>query len=198
MKDISTKKYGRCPAIYCITNLVTGYVYVGSTVNLYRRLIHHRAQLLLNRHSNLHLQRSFNNNGIDNFTIEVLEFCEKDSKELYHKEGLYCLQYDKLYNQHTIEEISFGHTWTLNDEVKKKMSNIKKGKIPKNLNYIQQKHRRKIIKIVDEKITETFDSCTDAAKSLNMKPNTFNLYIGKKLGRKKSKYFPKNTRYEYV
>jgi len=196
MKNINIKKYKRRPGIYCITNTINNYVYVGSTVNLYARLIHHRAHLISNKHSNPYLQNAFNKYGINNFKIKILEFCNKDKKELYAKECYYCKQYNYLYNIATIEEISFGRTIKFSKEAILKMSNSKKGKTPKNLKDIQQKRRRKIKKIVNEIVVEIYDSCTDAAKSLNMTPNLFTLYIGRKL-KQSSKYFSKNTRYEY-
>lgn len=197
MKDINTKNYKQISAIYCIKNIINENVYIGSTTNLYRRLIHHRAMLLQNKHSNSHLQKAFNKYGLENFKIEILELCEKDKKQLCIKECNYCKQYDKLYNLKTIEELSFGFTRTISPESRKKQSLKLKGKIPKNLKDIQQQRRRKIKKIMNEKIVEIFNSCTEAAKSLNMTTNLFTLYIGKKLDKKPSKYFPKNVRYEY-
>lgn len=198
MKNITTKLYSKSPGIYKIINTKTGYVYVGSTVNLYRRLIHHRAELEQNRHCNSHLQNSFNLHGIDNFKIEILENCRRDQRQLYERECFYCKKEPKTFNTRTIESLSFGFTRTISEESRKKQSLKLKGKIPKNLSDIQKIHRRKIGKFIEGNLVEIFESCKLAADSIGMKPNCFHQYIGMKLGKKGSKYFKTNVKYEYI
>lgn len=65
--------------IYKITNLVTNDFYIGSAVKLSRRIYRHRSELKNNTHSNLILQRAVNKYGMDNFIVECLEFCQKES-----------------------------------------------------------------------------------------------------------------------
>lgn len=66
-----TKKSG----IYKIRNIVTGKVYVGSAVNLHKRLLQHKNSLKNNIHKSLKLQNSYNKHGIDNFIYEIIEEC---------------------------------------------------------------------------------------------------------------------------
>ena len=72
-KDI-LKKSG----IYKITNTVNGKFYIGSSTNLGNRFSVHKTTLKNNYHDNQYLQNSYNKYGGENFTIEVVEFCEKN------------------------------------------------------------------------------------------------------------------------
>jgi group I intron endonuclease len=71
--------------IYQIRNLVNGKVYVGSAVNIERRLYRHKYQLHNNKHDNEYLQRSWNKYGENIFAFEVLEFV-KDAEVLLERE----------------------------------------------------------------------------------------------------------------
>lgn len=59
--------------IYKITNLVTGKIYIGSAVNIKRRLRRHFNYLEQNIHPNRHLQSSYNKYGPYLFIGECLE-----------------------------------------------------------------------------------------------------------------------------
>lgn len=60
--------------IYKITNLVNGKFYIGSTKGkLQRRISAHLAKLRYDKHYNIHLQKSWNKYGENNFKFEILE-----------------------------------------------------------------------------------------------------------------------------
>src|SRR5216683_1998974 len=59
--------------IYRITCAVTGKIYIGSAINLYRRRYTHFGYLQRNQHHNPKLQAAWNKYGSDTFTFEVLE-----------------------------------------------------------------------------------------------------------------------------
>lgn len=65
--------------IYCITNLTNNKKYVGSSIDMYYRIASHKSKLLKNKHDNIYLQRAFNIDGIDNFEINILEFCSEEN-----------------------------------------------------------------------------------------------------------------------
>jgi len=72
--------------IYCIENLINDKKYVGSSVDINKRIKHHFYLLKRNIHKNKHLQESFNINRIENFKFYILEDCSKEdlySKEIY-------------------------------------------------------------------------------------------------------------------
>lgn len=67
--------------VYKIININNNKFYIGSCSSktfLYERLIHHKRDLLNNRHCNTYLQNSFNKYGIDVFYFEILEKCEPE------------------------------------------------------------------------------------------------------------------------
>lgn len=70
-KDLSFKS-----GIYKLS--AGGHIYVGSSKNLYSRLAEHRTDLKLNRHSNQFLQNVYNKSDINDFRIDIIEFCNPD------------------------------------------------------------------------------------------------------------------------
>jgi group I intron endonuclease len=68
--------------IYAITNIVTGRRYIGSCVNVKRRLGEHRSSLKHNKHHCVYLQHSYNKHGRENFTFSVVRvIASNDRKE---------------------------------------------------------------------------------------------------------------------
>lgn len=65
--------------IYKIRNLVNEKVYVGSSVNLQGRCRDHRSNLKGGRHFAKRLQQDWIKYAAENFTFEIIEFCEKES-----------------------------------------------------------------------------------------------------------------------
>lgn len=59
--------------VYTITNRRTGRVYIGSSVDVVKRLRDHRYALRTGTHKNSRLQHSFTKYGEDTFDFEVLE-----------------------------------------------------------------------------------------------------------------------------
>lgn len=74
--------------IYCIENKKNHKTYVGSSKNIYQRLLKHFALLRHNKHENAHLQNAWNKYGEENFEWIVLELC--NSNVLTEKEQ-YCI-----------------------------------------------------------------------------------------------------------
>ena len=73
---LSSKQLGHCSGVYKIS--LNEHVYIGSSKNLYSRLYEHRTDLFYRRHSNEFLQKVCNKYGIENFVIDIIEFCEPD------------------------------------------------------------------------------------------------------------------------
>ena len=146
--------------IYKITNVINGNTYIGSAVNLHRRLSRHHSALVSNRHKNAHLQSSWNKYGADNFTFEILENCEKErviEREQYYMDLLkpeYNIAHfagSRLGVKHTDEvkkrmsESHMGIKQT--DEAKRKLSESKIGEFNPNFgNHVShsEKHKRNI------------------------------------------------------
>lgn len=64
--------------IYCIENKINYKIYIGSSKNIYSRLLKHFALLRHNKHENAHLQNAWNKYGESNFTWTVLEKCKEE------------------------------------------------------------------------------------------------------------------------
>ena len=64
--------------IYCIENIVNHKTYIGSSKNIYQRLLKHFALLRHNKHENAHLQFSWNKYGEGSFQWFVIEYCDNE------------------------------------------------------------------------------------------------------------------------
>ncbi|HNC56693.1 MAG TPA: aminoacyl-tRNA hydrolase [Leptospiraceae bacterium] len=65
--------------IYKITNISNNKIYIGKSVNIWKRWSAHKLKLSKNLHSNTHLQASYNKYGLENFICEILEVCSEES-----------------------------------------------------------------------------------------------------------------------
>lgn len=196
MKYISTKTIKRKPGIYFIKNMINGKVYIGQSIDCYKRLIFHRFQLLNNKHSNSYLQRSFNKHCKYNFKCGVIEYCEN----LTERESFYINnQKGEIYNiKEVCDSIKHPSRKPISEETRLKLSLAKKGKNPSNLKVIQQSNVRQIAYYINDDLIFIFKSCKEAAYYFGIKRNAFHYYIGKTVGVKKSsKYFIKGTKLMY-
>jgi group I intron endonuclease len=147
--------------IYQIINNVNTKVYVGSSLNLYERLITHFSQLRKNVHSNIYLQRSWNKYREESFKYKIIEFCNSEvllEKEQHYidTETLFCSR-DKAFNINT--KATSG---TFSNETRIKISDTlkRKGIFPpsrKGIKYRGKPHteetKRKIsLKLIGTKI----------------------------------------------
>lgn len=69
-----TRKDPYVTGIYRIRNLVNGKCYIGKSVDIYHRFKEHRE----GRRSSAILQRAFNKYGLENFSFEIIEECNKE------------------------------------------------------------------------------------------------------------------------
>lgn len=84
--------------IYCIQNIVNNKVYIGKSINIYRRIKNHIGSLNMNfrKHENEYLINSWNKYGRKNFKYFVLEYLEINEKLLEERELYWIKQYDSL------------------------------------------------------------------------------------------------------
>jgi len=107
--------------IYKITNTINNKCYIGSSTKINVRWSNHKSALKRNKHTNKHLQTSYNNHGLASFTYEVLLYC--DVKDLLFYEQRAIDKYNPEYNMNTFAE-RHNHT----EASKKKMSIAAMGK----------------------------------------------------------------------
>jgi len=125
--------------IYCLINQDTGTIYIGSSVNLYDRILNH----LTGNSSNLHLQNAILKYSLAAFTFKVIEQCSKSlllEREQYWLDWLFSLPRSLRYNflptagsrlglPHTEETKAKMRSRVHSDETKAKMSATKKGQV---------------------------------------------------------------------
>jgi len=73
--------------IYKIISSIDGRLYIGSSVDIFKRWGKHLRQLRRGKHENRYLQNAWAKYGKDNFIFEIIEQCEKD--ELIEREQFY-------------------------------------------------------------------------------------------------------------
>lgn len=83
--------YKKVSGIYYILNKISNKYYIGSSLNVMKRLHQHEILLSKNIHFNTHLQFSFNKYGKHNFEFSIIESC--DAKNLIEKENFWIAQY---------------------------------------------------------------------------------------------------------
>lgn len=65
--------------------MIENHVYVGSSINLYHRLLSHKNQLKRQVHDNSYLQRCVNKYGFENLSYKILVFLPEENKKLLLK-----------------------------------------------------------------------------------------------------------------
>lgn len=91
------QEQAKLSGIYVIRNTTNNKIYVGSAVNLQNRFWIHFSRLRANNHVNRHLQASFNKNGENSFTFNLLEIVE-DKDKLINREQHYIDTLQPHYN----------------------------------------------------------------------------------------------------
>lgn len=101
---LSSKELGKKSGIYKLKN--GGHIYIGSSKNLYSRLIEHRTDLIKQNHTNSFLQRVSDKEGIDKFEIEILEYCLAEERIIKEKEWIDKLKPDMNLKDPVTNELS--------------------------------------------------------------------------------------------
>lgn len=99
--------------VYIIKNIINNKCYIGSSINIHKRLTDHRSLLIRNAHHSYKLQASVNKHGIDKFDFRVIEytyFPEGYSKEarieyLECLEGYYINKFNSYKKGYNVSEV---------------------------------------------------------------------------------------------
>jgi group I intron endonuclease len=110
--------------IYKIENTVNGKLYVGSAVDIQRRLEKHRQMLRADKHPNKHLQAAWNKHGADSFAFRPLLICSRANLLLYEQNAIDA--YADSYNIARIagSQLGFKHS----ADTRAKMAALKRGR----------------------------------------------------------------------
>ncbi len=128
--DINTKI--NVSGIYMIQNINSTKVYIGSALNIYKRIfgassISHLKALSTNTHGNKHLQNTYNKHGVNAFTFKILEICEKSI--LLEREQYYFDTLLDAKNLKNFQKKAYNICPTAGSPLGKKMSNAFKRKM---------------------------------------------------------------------
>ena len=155
--------------IYIIKNVLTDKVYVGSSLNIYKRWKDHKFYLKNKKHHSILLQRAWDLDGEEKFIFEILEIVE-DRNILLQREQYYLDVYKSYvpengYNLCSTANSMLGYKYS--DEQKAKMSENRRG--VKNQHY-GKKHSEETKKTIGEKNRNRFISVEEREKrSIAMK-----------------------------
>lgn len=161
MKSIkqNLKKSG----IYCIINIKNNKRYIGSSKNIYQRLLKHRSLLRKNKHQNIKLQNSWNKYKENNFDYYILELCKKN--KLCKKEQFYI---DTLKPELNITLIVERNILSKESRIKQSITRkkrIKSGKIKLATKIIYQYD-------LQGKFIKSYSSLKEACEKVNISPST--------------------------
>lgn len=115
--------------IYKIINVINNKIYIGSAINLYKRMHNHIHQLKNGIHHSRHLQRLWDKYGEKSFKFYILEYIE-DKNKLIEREQHWMDYYNSYdinlgYNICTKADSNIGKKLT--EETKRKISEAQKG-----------------------------------------------------------------------
>ena len=184
--------------IYKIINIINNKIYIGSSVNLYKRKKEHFNKLKKNIHKNIHLQSSYNKYGEENFIFEIIEYIEDKylliGREQYWINEFKSYNRDNGYNickiagntlgykfteeqKNNLSKVKKGKTTWIKDkklslETKIKMSEAKKGKVFSSEHKEKIKKSQKTNKVIKNNKNEIFNSINEASRFYNIHKGT--------------------------
>ena len=121
--------------IYRIVCVKNGRYYFGSSKDIQKRWSWHRYALRRGNHHNIHLQRTYDKYGEEEFRFELVEMVSKD--KLVSVEQLYLVEHVGKSNCFNIATNANGGVGNvLTDEHKAKISKALKGRTPKNIDFL--------------------------------------------------------------
>lgn len=176
MKKFKFNKIYKLPktsGVYAIVNSLNGHKYIGSSTNIYARLMAHRWHLRKNTHHSSYLQNAYNKYGEHRFYVVVLEKCEPIRETIFILEQKY-LDLKPEYNINPVANRPFS---TNREETNKKISEKLKGhNVSQELRnhykelYLSRQYGKKVCQYgLDGKFIKTYSSARVAGREL--RPN---------------------------
>lgn len=109
MKEAILKDNAGIAGIYMLTNKVTGDIYVGQSVDLRKRFLNYFNLSYLNRRNELIICRAIIKYGYSNFSVTILEYCEKCDLDVREQHYFYTLN-----PEYNIQKIAGGSSLPVN------------------------------------------------------------------------------------
>ena len=187
--------------IYSWTNLINGKKYIGSAIDLKKRLEKYYSTTYMEdalKRSNSHIYRALLKNGYSNFSLIILEYCEPE--KCIEREDYYFSCFPHEYNILEKAGSWLGHKHS--DETKTIMSDAKKGITGENHPRFGKNHTEETKRIMSEakkgkpkvegsgspskqievsdiknNTITSYDSMSEAARALNIYPAHIIMYF---------------------
>jgi group I intron endonuclease len=101
--------------IYEIKNITNGKMYIGNSKDIINRFSQHKSNLRNNKHTNTHLQASWNKHGESNFIFRTIELILNPTKQILEEREDYWINYydsiNKGYNMQGAVRGTFSNEW---------------------------------------------------------------------------------------
>ena len=111
--------------IYHILNKINDKLYIGSTIESFRKRFNlHKYQLRNNKHKNSHLQHAWNKYGEDNFEFLIIEIC--DNKEIVLDREQYYIDSKDFENLYNINPFATGGLQFSEETLQKRANTLSK------------------------------------------------------------------------
>lgn len=175
--------------VYFIKNKVTQKIYVGSSIDIYRRWARHKDDLLKNKHHSVKLQNSYNKHGIQQFEFFLAESAFT-SKQLQKIEQKWIEKFNSFHNGYNSAPFA-NEVWLMpkTKEHKRKIGNAHKGRklSEESKEKIRQKALNRKHKPMSEETKKKISKANKGKiRTTEMKNHLSLLKTGVKTGRKLS------------
>jgi group I intron endonuclease len=134
--------------VYCITNLITGKFYIGSSYNLYKRWNSHISNYKNNNSKEKYkkLYIAMRKYGLDNFLFELIENCTDNPQNVRNRE---------LYYINMLDACNYGYNSNIKGENHKNHKLSKNDVIDIRMRYARRERKKEVYKLYADKISKT-------------------------------------------
>lgn len=101
--------------VYMILCKTNGKSYIGSSLNIYKRVKDHFSNLIFDRHEIIELNKDFKEYGIESFEVFQLVSCDKDLR--CYMEGYYIKKYNSINNGYNNNNAGVGTYYESENDV---------------------------------------------------------------------------------
>lgn len=114
------KELRKKSGVYMLINNITKEFYIGSSLNLTKRMVSYYYYTNSDKLSKIVIIRAMKKYGLENFSLGILEFCKNDSKVCLNLEQKWLDKYKPKYNVLNVAGNSFGFKHSLDTIIKLK------------------------------------------------------------------------------
>ncbi len=141
------KSYWAVSGVYCIKSKLNSKIYIGSSINIYKRVSDHFYKLRKNKHHNQYLQNSFFKYGADDFYFDVLEKCSVEY--LIEREQFFIDIFRSADRRFGYNIDPTANRSVVAEETKRKISEIQKGRVSNRLGAKLSEFTKEKIRLVN-------------------------------------------------